>query len=172
MPYLYQPCLVDNVEYIENYQEGGFYPVHLGDTFQERYKIVHKLGFGGSSTVWLARDATTNTYVALKIVDADASSENHEINILQKLAEASNDGHPGRNRVIKLLDKFYVDSPNGRHLCLVLPIAGPNLRAFNERQGSTAAGRRMQAGIARRIAKKIVEAVEYLHLQGVCHGGM
>jgi hypothetical protein len=44
-------------EYISRYCPGGYHPVCLGDTFKDhRYKIYHKLGFGGFSTVWLAKD--------------------------------------------------------------------------------------------------------------------
>ena len=44
-------------EKIAKYQPGGYHPVCLGDTFKDgRYKIHHKLGWGGFSTVWLARD--------------------------------------------------------------------------------------------------------------------
>lgn len=39
------------------YSLGGFHPVTLGDTLKDgRYEIQHKLGWGGFSTVWLARD--------------------------------------------------------------------------------------------------------------------
>lgn len=39
------------------YKPGGFHPVKLGDTFRDgRYEIHHKLGWGDSSTVWLAHD--------------------------------------------------------------------------------------------------------------------
>jgi serine/threonine-protein kinase SRPK3 len=50
-------------EDLTDYQPGGFHPVHLGDTFSKlphsenpRYRILHKLGSGSFSTVWLARD--------------------------------------------------------------------------------------------------------------------
>ncbi len=33
-----------------------YYPVHLGETFNDRYLVVAKLGYGASSTVWLTRD--------------------------------------------------------------------------------------------------------------------
>ena len=40
-----------------DYRLGGFHPVTLGDTLKDgRYQIHHKLGFGGFSTVWVARD--------------------------------------------------------------------------------------------------------------------
>lgn len=39
------------------YRLGGFHPVSLGDTLKDgRYKIYHKLGYGGFSTVWVAKD--------------------------------------------------------------------------------------------------------------------
>lgn len=41
-----------------DYRPGGYHPVTLGDTLQDgRYKIHHKLGYGGFSTVWVARDS-------------------------------------------------------------------------------------------------------------------
>lgn len=43
-------------EAIPGYKAESYYPVSLGQVFQERYQVVGKLGFGGSSTVWLCRD--------------------------------------------------------------------------------------------------------------------
>jgi hypothetical protein len=45
------PC-----ESIEDYLPGGYHPVHLKDTLKAQYKVIRKLGDGGSSTVWLAFD--------------------------------------------------------------------------------------------------------------------
>lgn len=48
-----------NAEPLHRYRRGGYHPVHLGTHLQDgRYKILHKLGFGGWSTVWAARDNT------------------------------------------------------------------------------------------------------------------
>ena len=42
----------------EDYCQGGYHPVHIGDTFSDsRYTTVFKLGWGLFSTVWLAKDA-------------------------------------------------------------------------------------------------------------------
>ncbi|KAM3497271.1 hypothetical protein MY10362_009377 [Beauveria mimosiformis] len=69
------PQGVGQTEDVERYALGGFHPVHLGDTFdQGRYRVVHKLGTGGFSTVWLVRDETEKKWVALKIIDAKHSA--------------------------------------------------------------------------------------------------
>jgi hypothetical protein len=63
--------MIDRVQYtvgapaedLVQYCSGGYHPVHLNDRFKNgRYEILHKLGFGSFSTVWLARD---NQYVKL-----------------------------------------------------------------------------------------------------------
>lgn len=43
-------------ETIPGYVASRYYPVRIGDIFQDQYQVVGKLGFGASSTVWLARD--------------------------------------------------------------------------------------------------------------------
>ena len=45
-----------DLESPNEYQPGGYHPVHLGDIYCERYRVINKLGFGSYSTVWLARD--------------------------------------------------------------------------------------------------------------------
>ena len=49
-------CDVD-AEPLHRYRPGGYHPLRLGDTLGDgRYKVFHKLGWGGYSTVWAARD--------------------------------------------------------------------------------------------------------------------
>ena len=46
-----------DAEPLHRYKKGGYHPVALGDTLKDgRYKVLHKLGWGGYSTVWAARD--------------------------------------------------------------------------------------------------------------------
>lgn len=59
-PWKYLPFELGECEDLENYEPGGFHPVHLGDVYDDQYRVVHKLGFGGFSTVWLARNVLTN----------------------------------------------------------------------------------------------------------------
>lgn len=54
---LSQSNLLYTQEKLSRYSPGGYHPVNLGDTFKnDRYEIHDKLGWGGSSTVWLVRD--------------------------------------------------------------------------------------------------------------------
>jgi serine/threonine-protein kinase SRPK3 len=46
-----------DAEPLDRFRKGGYHPTHLGDTLKDgRCKIIHKLGWGGYATVWLARD--------------------------------------------------------------------------------------------------------------------
>ncbi|KAK4038214.1 hypothetical protein C8A01DRAFT_48150 [Parachaetomium inaequale] len=72
---------ISNVESLEGYSPGGYCPVNVGDKLggnPKTYTILHKLGFGPSSTVWLARcedtDASKAASHALKILRADLSA--------------------------------------------------------------------------------------------------
>jgi len=58
------------IEDIRLYRPGGYHPVRLGDKFNDRCIIEHKLGHRGFPTVWLAQDTRL---VALKINDDDSS---------------------------------------------------------------------------------------------------
>ncbi|KAG6290661.1 hypothetical protein E4U45_007335 [Claviceps purpurea] len=61
-------------ENLPDYATSRYYPVTIGEIFRARYQVVGKLGFGTTSTVWLARDLTAGQHVALKLyVESDFS---------------------------------------------------------------------------------------------------
>jgi serine/threonine-protein kinase SRPK3 len=43
-------------ETLPDYLASRYYPVRIGDIFRDRYQVIGKLGFGSTSTVWLARE--------------------------------------------------------------------------------------------------------------------
>jgi serine/threonine-protein kinase SRPK3 len=45
-------------ETLSHYNVSQYYPAHVNQTLCSRYQIAAKLGFGGSSTVWLCEDLT------------------------------------------------------------------------------------------------------------------
>ena len=160
----------EDVENLERYSSGGYHPVHLGDTFANgRYKVVHKLGFGSYSTVWLARDELESKYVALKIIVACCSTSSSESSILRRLKDARQDeiADSGGKFVLSLLDEFFIDGPNGRHRCLVTEPAACNLADSKE------AGERWMFPLpaAYSIVAQIVQGVAFMHRCGVVHAG-
>jgi len=54
-PIIDASTLVDE-ERFEEFKNGSYYPVNIGDIYASKYQVVGKLGFGTTSTVWLARD--------------------------------------------------------------------------------------------------------------------
>lgn len=162
MPRFLLPQGVGDTEEVENYEPGGFHPVHLGDTFDDgRYRIVHKLGAGGFSTVWLARDEKDKKWVALKIVAARHSVPTAEKSSLTHAMLPVD----GKQRVVVHRRQFTFDGPNGHHLCLVLPVLGPSMSELSYHWNC-----RLTPWMARKTAYQAVRAVADLHSQGLCHG--
>lgn len=52
-------------ETLPHYRPELFHPTRLGEVIKNRYQIVTKLGYGTSSTVWLARDNQKYVLTAL-----------------------------------------------------------------------------------------------------------
>ena len=156
----------------------------IGDVFAEgRYKVLHKLGYGGSSTVWLARDQgpqgqspTSGTLVALKVISAIGSSgqkdEVAELAIPFKLDEfISATQSTARDNIQVINDHFIEEGPNGAHLCIVYPFAGSSLRSMSSTPWRMAGSRRLRGDLARKVAKQTASVVELMHSAGVVHGG-
>ncbi|MCJ1390203.1 hypothetical protein MMC18_003061 [Xylographa bjoerkii] len=165
----------DLVEWAGNYNPGGFHPVHFGDLFNCRYRVCRKLGYGVYSTVWLAQDKKLKRLVALKIgaADSDPSPLTNERDILHSLRTTTTS--PGSAHVPTLLDSFPHSGPNGQHPCLILPalgrpfsfllqktlVPGPD-RAHYSRQHWT-------PRFTREATRQLVQAVHFLHSQGIMH---
>ncbi|KAG6130930.1 hypothetical protein E4U38_004209 [Claviceps purpurea] len=56
-------------ETLPNYATSQYYPVAIGEIFRARYQVVGKLGFGTTSTVWLARDLSVGMSLLSSILD-------------------------------------------------------------------------------------------------------
>jgi serine/threonine-protein kinase SRPK3 len=104
-------------------------------------------------------------WVALKIVRADLTTTSREIQTLQALAEH---GPLKSKHIIKLLDHFQHDGPNGRHQCLVFELCGPNLQYFHERWY----GANSNPKWALPMMKHILEGLAFIHEAGFVHGGI
>ncbi|KAM0191956.1 hypothetical protein ACHAPI_008676 [Fusarium lateritium] len=118
-------CDID-AEPLHRYRPGGYHPVALGDSLKDdRYKVLHKLGWGGYSTTWAAKDEKEDRYVAVKIKMSEDKGSG-ELDILRVLSTLPMN-HPGSPHVNRMLDYFTLFGPNGSHDCLVLELVGPNV---------------------------------------------
>lgn len=160
-PHKYHPFQLGPSEDLEWYEPGGFHPVHLQEVYDSRYSIVHKLGFGGLSTVWLARDSMENEWVALKILASETSTTSKARPNILKDDEI-------RSSALFCVPKreFWIDGPNGRHLCFVLPVVGPSCSSLSKGIYST-----MKPALAASIGRQAIKATALLHSKGFCHGG-
>ncbi|KAK2858519.1 hypothetical protein FQN49_004652 [Arthroderma sp. PD_2] len=159
---------VDGAESLEKYRPGGYHPVMIGDILHDRYHVVDKLGFGGYSTIWLARDTQLERYVALKVGIADSLPR--ETRILRALStplpEFSSylSSRLRENSSIPIpLDEFKVQGPNGTHPCYTMTPAQCNLK-------EASFSRLFPIEVARALSAAVALSIGSVHSRGYVHG--
>ncbi|KAJ5936660.1 protein kinase [Penicillium verhagenii] len=125
--------------------------------FNDRYRIIAKLGYGAYSTVWLAWDERSyptrivlitapvtnlkyraNEYASLKISvridnnNTEPSPVLNEINMLQRLKQFADKDHPGLDFTRLARDIFETESLAGRHHCIAYKPQGNSVRTLQE----------------------------------------
>ncbi|XP_035502172.1 SRSF protein kinase 3 [Scophthalmus maximus] len=143
------------------YCYGGYHPVQIGDTFNRRYQVVSKLGWGYFATVWLCLDLRVCRHVAVKVLKSGAgfTQAGQDELALLRCASGPTSRHPFRQRVVQLLDDFKLAGVNGVHICLVLELLGPDLRSWQLCFGSPGLSRQW----AKQILGQVLQGLDYLH---------
>ena len=166
MPVDYQQ--VPGEESIYYYLPGGYHPVHLGDTFHDgTYEVVHKLGYGQYSTVWLVKDRKRGRYASMKILAAEASRSTSEVGVMHHI-QRNGSALSGGEFILQLIDEFEHTGPNGVHRCIITEVLGPPVSSDIE---ELYPDEKYPIGIAKRIVSQIARGLEYLHHCEVVHGG-
>ncbi|KAI9147615.1 serine threonine protein kinase, CMGC group [Paramyrothecium foliicola] len=148
-------------ELFPDYVASRYYPARIGEVLGQRYQIVGKLGYGASSTVWLARDFEGHRHVALKLF-TNSKSMGKQVDLelsMYKHISASSTNHPGRSAVRQLLDSFDVTGPDGSHRCLVHPPLWESVLTFLYRNPV----RRLPAPVLAFVLRRLFLALDFLH---------
>lgn len=166
-PMVYEPIEGVQLEELEMYRENGFHPVHLGDKlYNDDLEVVAKLGHGGFGTVWLCQEGPELVgYTNWRAVKIIAASQSHDMNPeLRILDELRNEGVTRRQweeaGILLPSRHFYLEGPNGRHLCLVFPVMGPGL--VSQMGASTET--------IKNLLTQVGKSLHFLHDHGICHG--
>jgi serine/threonine protein kinase/tetratricopeptide (TPR) repeat protein len=129
----------------------------LREALRGRYDIERQIGQGAYATVFLARDLKHERKVALKVLNADPTSEIGEIRFVREIRTLARLQHPN---ILPLHDSGHVEAL----LYYVMPyVSGDNLRNRIDRE------RILPIETACAIGRDVADALAYAHAQGVVH---
>jgi serine/threonine protein kinase/tetratricopeptide (TPR) repeat protein len=121
------------------------------------YEIEREIGQGAFATVYLARDLKHERKVALKVLNADPTSETGELRFIREIRTLARLQHPN---ILPLHDSGHVEAL----LYYVMPyVSGDTLRDRIARE------RQISVETSCNIARDIADALAYAHAQGVIH---
>src|SRR5215210_7213288 len=122
-----------------------------------RYEIQKEIGQGAFATVYLARDCRHERQVALKVLNADPSSDAGEIRFIREIRLLAGLQHPN---ILPLHDSGHVEAL----LYYVMPyVSGETLRVKMHRE------RMLSIDSAVSIAREAADALGCAHGQGIIH---
>ncbi|KAI1920171.1 hypothetical protein LOZ66_000384 [Ophidiomyces ophidiicola] len=136
-----------------------YYPLRIGEVLNQRYRIDHKIDYGGFSTVWLAHDLKHQIDVAIKVMASSTTgtSDGHEFHIQTTIRRAVKD----TSHLVLFQDIFLLRGKNSNHYVLVYPFLGPGL-CFSEIEAMPLATRMF-------AARQLLQGLESLHKAGFVH---
>lgn len=138
--------------------EDGGYPIQIGEILVNTYQVLHKIGHGGFSTVWMAEHILEKRTVALKILESGEAGE-REYLIQGEIINTVQDVR----RLVLYQSSFQLMGNAGKlHRVFVFPMRGPDLRVCLAERPMSA---RMSAG------RQLLVALKGLHDAGIVHRG-
>ncbi|KAH8787907.1 putative serine/threonine protein kinase [Diaporthe sp. PMI_573] len=155
-------------EKYEWYSVKTWYPVQIGEVFQDLYQVITKIGYGTASTSWLCRDLKNHRYVVLKVYCTDAEQDSRETAALEHIESilATPEGrlHAGQTFIRRLLDKFTVSNPKAEqpkpNVCLVYKPMGMSL---SDMQTYSYDDDGMPVDVVKGITMYLLAGLDFLH---------
>ena len=100
----------------------------------DRYEIVNKIGTGGMSDVYKAKDHTLGRFVAIKVLKPEFSED---VNFVTKFrTEAQSAAGLEHPNIVNIYD---VGSENGMHYIVMEYVEGITLKTYIEKKGQLSA---------------------------------
>jgi tetratricopeptide (TPR) repeat protein/tRNA A-37 threonylcarbamoyl transferase component Bud32 len=121
------------------------------------YDIEREIGQGAFATVYLARDLKHERKVAVKVLNADPTSDIGELRFIREIRTLARLQHPN---ILPLHDSGHVEAM----LYYVMPyVSGDTVRDRIDRE------KQMSIEAACSIARDVADALAYAHAQGIIH---
>ena len=129
-----------------------------GMMIAHRYEIIGKIGAGGMSDVYKAKDTTLGRYVAIKVLKSEFSED---VNFVTKFrTEASSAACLEHPNIVNIYD---VGSENEFHYIVMEYVEGITLKTYIEKKGQ------LSFKEAVSIAIQVGRGIEAAHNKGIIH---
>ncbi|OJD10516.1 CMGC/SRPK protein kinase [Emergomyces pasteurianus Ep9510] len=157
-----------NIQAIEEetlpfYHKKRYYPVKIGQTFNSRYRIIAKLGYGAYSTVWLAWNERYLYRLMIQPRSLPYLMKSPCSNVLKTFSDKD---HPGLDFTRLADDIFQLDSLFGCHYCIASKPQGNSLRTLQE----IFPNRMLPKLLVKSLIHRLYFSVNWLHATcGVAH---
>ncbi|KAK7715610.1 hypothetical protein SLS63_011366 [Diaporthe eres] len=147
-----------------------YHPILVGDKLGEsgRFSVLRKLGYGTYGTVWMCWDAKVKKLRAVKVMQAETSAEDYKnevglLALLSKKGDVLGVEEAYKNHLAAPLEHIWQDGPNGRHICIVMPVLGPNVMK------AKALG---DVNYLKDVCSQVISGLAFLHSKGLAHGDL
>ncbi|KAJ3810442.1 kinase-like protein [Lentinula lateritia] len=128
-----------------------------------RYELKRKLGWGMSSSTWLAYDTGVNDYVAIKALSGFHTELRRRGRIWE--SEALQHVAGSNNHCLHLLDEFTHPGKgsSGDHSCFVTPVYGGDVKTLRAQH------KNFPLPLAKRMLLHTLRGIAHAHSKGVIH---
>ncbi|KAL0952838.1 hypothetical protein HGRIS_007063 [Hohenbuehelia grisea] len=152
----------------------GYMPIQFGTILvgeKAQYKVLRKLGWGTTSSVWLAQrvESSDESFVAIKVLTCSGSAAIFQEFNYELVAFASMDldtkDHPGKAFCVRNVETFATDSEHGGHLCIVTEPYAVFLPLTRELPVKGF----VRSPFAKTVIKQVLLALDFFHSLGFVH---